>query len=135
MVLDTRLTHYGFIHVRTCVGAEGRLNRFVLVKKITVFLKFPLFAKWYGVNLSVLPSHLFLLACSLLNLGLLTFFFFFPIVSLEEKILFLSGSTDSVRNFLERCQYLLQSLTCSCLMWSFRQYQAKPYLLDDLPTL
>lgn len=78
MVLDTRIIRYGFIHMCTCVGTEGRLNRFVLVK-ITVILKFMLFAKWCGVNLSVLPSHLFLLACSLLSLGLLTVSFFFSI--------------------------------------------------------
>lgn len=101
----------------------GRGNIFALLKKkkVTVILKFPLLAESYGVNFSVPPSHLFLSACSLLSMGLLTGLFFccwvfFVVVWSEEKFLFLHSSRNSIRNFLETCQYLLQALICSCLI-------------------
>lgn len=78
MVLDTRIIRYGFIHMCTCVGTEGRLNRFVLVKKNHCNFKIPAICKMvWSKSLST--------SLSSLSIGMLpsqsgasnSFFFFF----------------------------------------------------------
>lgn len=67
MMLDTRITHYGFMHVCTCVGAEGRWKRLALVKNNHCNFKIPticrkVWSKYLSTSLSplficVLPSQ------------------------------------------------------------------------------
>lgn len=71
MVLDTRITCYGFMLVHTRVGAEGRWNRFASVKKNHCNFEIPtICGKMQSKSPS--PSLSPLSACSLLSPGPLT---------------------------------------------------------------